>query len=164
MTVRPAVPGDAAAIATIQVDSWHATYRGLILDEAIDRMTVEAREPLWARTIESDGVVFVAIEEDTVVAFCAAARSRGQEGPVGEIVAMYASPAVLGRGHGRRLMEAVLAWFSEQGFDSAVLWVLGANRLGRTFYEKAGWRPDGVESDDEIHGAPVHHVRYGIDL
>lgn len=109
-------------------------------------------------------MAFVAIEEAAAVASCTAAKAHGQQGPVGEIAARYADPGFLRRGHGCRLMGAALDWFTNLGFDSAVLWVLGANRSGRTFYAKAGCRPDGVESDDEVFGTPVHHVRYRIDL
>lgn len=148
----------------MQVESWNATYRGLMPDEVIDRISVETRTRRWAETIESGGVVFVATEGATVVGFCSVAEWKGDPSPAGEITAMYASPHALGRGHGCRLMHHALEWFGEQGFETALLWVLDTNRIGRTFYDKAGWRADGVEKVDEVFGAPVNHVRYRIDL
>ena len=43
--VRRAGPEDAAAIARVQSSSWQTTYRGLLDDEALDRMTPESRLP-----------------------------------------------------------------------------------------------------------------------
>ncbi|MBU1226732.1 MAG: GNAT family N-acetyltransferase [Actinobacteria bacterium] len=165
MTVgaRRAVPGDAIAIATVQVASWNATYRGLMPDEAIDRMTVETRAPRWVDIIEAGHVVFVAVEDGRVVGFCSVAESA-DEPDTGEITAMYADPNVLGRGHGHRLMGEAIGWFTARGFHAATLWVLATNHIGRTFYEKAGWRPDGVESDHEVFGMSHHHARFRIDL
>jgi len=164
LLVRLAGSSEAAAIATVQVDSWNATYRGLIPDGAIDQMTVAARTPRWAGAIGSGRVVFVATEDGNVVAFWSVAEGRDAPGPAGEITAMYASPHALGRGHGRLLMQEAIEWFGEQAFLSAVLWVLNTKLIGRTFYERAGWHPDGVEKVDEVLGTFVHHVRYRIDL
>jgi len=162
--VRLAGAADAAAIAVVQVDSWKATYRGLIPDGAIDQMTVAARTPRWAEAIDSGRVVFVATEDGNVAAFCSVAECRDAPGPAGEITALYASPHALGRGHGHLLMQEAIEWFGGQGFLSAVLWVLDTNLIGRTFYEKAGWHADGVEKVDKVLGTFVHHVRYRIDL
>jgi len=162
--LRVAQPADAAAIATVQVEAWNATYRGLMPDDVIDRITVDDKTSMWAEAIESGAVVFIASEGDTVVGFCSVAPRVEDPGRVGEITAMYAAPHALGRGHGRRLMRAAIEWFERGGFESATLWVLGTNRLGRVFYEKAGWYADGFERTDELFGSPVHHLRYRVDL
>jgi GNAT superfamily N-acetyltransferase len=159
--VRLAVPDDGPAIAVVQVAGWNATYRGLLPDHVIDQMSVETRGPWWASAVEAGRIVFLATEDDRIVGFCAVAAADER---TGEIAAMYAHPDALGRGHGRRMMQRAIEWFTETGCGSAILWVLDTNRIGRSFYESAGWHHDEVEKVDDAFGAPVHHVRYRIDL
>lgn len=158
--VRRAVAADAAAIAGVQAGSWQTTYRGLLDDDALNRMTPERRLPQWERALAGGRTVFVAEAGGEVVAFC----SVSADGATGEITAMYALAGSQGRGHGRRLMESALAWFRGRGCTRAVLWVLDRNHLGRSFYEKAGWRSTGETQREEVHGAVADHVRYEILL
>ncbi|MCB2222817.1 MAG: GNAT family N-acetyltransferase [Actinobacteria bacterium] len=160
--VRIATTEDGPAIAAVQVAAWNATYRGLLPDHVIDQMRVEDRGPQWAGRIGAGTTVLLAVEDGRVAGFCALAASD-EEG-AGEVTAMYARPDARGRGHGRRMMAGALEWFRSEGFGTAVLWVLDTNRIGREFYEKAGWVPDGASKVDEVFGEPVHHVRYRIDL
>ena len=162
--VRRAGPADASSIAAVQAASWHTTYRGLIDDAALDRITPESCLPQWERALAGDGTVFVADDGGEVVAFCSVGVPASDEAPVGEITAMYAVEHGQRRGHGRRLMAAALAWFREQGCAEARLWVLDGNRLGRSFYEKRGWRPTGEVQRDEVFGAVADHVRYSFGL
>jgi GNAT superfamily N-acetyltransferase len=162
--VRRAGPEDASAIAGVQASSWKTTYRGLLDDDALDRMTPGSRLSQWEQALGNGLTVFVGTEDEEVVAFCSVAVPPGDGEPIGEITAMYALERAQGRGHGRRLMEAAIAWFRARGCREARLWVLEGNRLGRSFYEKAGWRATGEVQRDEVFGAVADHVRYAVNL
>lgn len=66
VTVRPARPEDAAAIAAIHVTAWHEAYSGLLPPEMIAALTVEVRQAWWAQVLSSpepgtDETVYLAI-------------------------------------------------------------------------------------------------------
>jgi len=44
--IRQTSLDDSAAIARVHVDSWRATYRGLLPDERLTKLTYEGRERL----------------------------------------------------------------------------------------------------------------------
>jgi hypothetical protein len=49
--IRPAVSADAAAIATVQVRSWRAAYRGLLPQEELDALDIGRRTETWTRIL-----------------------------------------------------------------------------------------------------------------
>lgn len=53
---------------------------------------------------------------------------------------MWVSPAARGRGSGRRLLDAALAWAVEQGAATTTLWVVRTNATAIGLYESAGFR------------------------
>jgi hypothetical protein len=77
--IRPARPGDAEAIAHVHVETWQAAYRGLVPDEHLDSLDVDARAERWLRLLSEDepgpsvGVVdrpvLVAVIDAVVVGF-----------------------------------------------------------------------------------------------
>lgn len=67
----------------------------------------------------------------------------GRAGIVGELYALYVTPAWWSAGAGRALMDRVLTSLEADGYRRAVLWVLAGNGRARRFYERAGFTPDG---------------------
>ncbi len=70
--------------------------------------------------------------------------AQGLAGVVGELYAIYVTPAWWSTGAGRALMEAALTALEADAYQRAVLWVLADNARARTFYERAGFTPDGA--------------------
>jgi GNAT superfamily N-acetyltransferase len=79
---------------------------------------------------------------------------------VGEIVAIYLASTAWGKSVGRALMAAALAQLSAIGYQEATLWVLDTNVRARTFYEKAGFSPDGAAKLDDRGEFQLREVRY----
>jgi RimJ/RimL family protein N-acetyltransferase len=50
------------------------------------------------------------------------------------------------------------------GYTRAVLWVLSTNAGARRFYERAGWRANGIEDTYEINGVRYPTMRYATEL
>jgi len=48
----------------------------------------------------------------------------------------------------------------ERRLDPLVLWVLTRNRRGRAFYERQGWKPDGVARELDFSGSAIEEIRY----
>jgi GNAT superfamily N-acetyltransferase len=72
-------------------------------------------------------------------------------------------PAWQGRGAGRALLQAALAWCRERGVATCFLWTVEGLPASRTMYERAGFRV--VERvDDARHTVPRTSVRMELPL
>jgi len=107
MGVRRATVDDAEAIERIRVETWRATYRGLLPDGLIDqlRQNVERRRERLRSPAPSE-LNFVAEEVAEAVgyAFAGPERTHDREYP-GEVYAIYVLPSAQGKGHGRALVR-----------------------------------------------------------
>lgn len=87
----------------------------------------------------------------------------GRAGVVGELYALYVTPAWWSTGAGRALMDRVLALLAAERYQRAVLWVLADNARARGFYERAGFAPDGATNILTGLGG-VLELRYSREL
>jgi hypothetical protein len=158
MAVRRATVDDAEAIERIRVETWRATYRGLLPDGLIDQLqtNVERRRERL-RLASSSELNFVA-EEDTVVvgyAFAGPERTHDVEYR-GEVYAIYVLPVAQGKGHGRALLAECARHLAASGMTSLLIWVLRENTIGRGFYERMGGRPVREKPLEELPGAQMY--------
>ena len=175
--VRDATLDDADAIATVHIDGWRAGYRGIVPDDYLDSEDFATsrrdrwREWTWQTTIGSR--LFVVNIHDRLVGFGYAGPERlGQDadrdGPTrGEVYAFYLHPSAWGSGGAGALMSRCEEFLRDEGYGSAVLWVLRDNPRARAFYEKAGWSFTGEESNFALADSPasnVPEVQYAVRL
>jgi ribosomal protein S18 acetylase RimI-like enzyme len=145
LSLRPARPADAVAIAKVHVETWRAAYAGIVPDAYLVSMT-EAKQALqWNKTIRhavAPEAVLAAESADIpggrIVGFGSCGRARGQPGS-GEVFTLYVAPDWQGRGIGRLLLEGLFTRLQGGGLSRAVIWVLDANPA-RFFYEAQGGR------------------------
>jgi ribosomal protein S18 acetylase RimI-like enzyme len=158
VNVRPVRPDDARRLAEIHVETWRATYRGVMPQELLDALSVDARERQWNEWIPNpDVAAFVAESDGKVIGFVSVGRCW-TEPEIGELYAIYVVPEAQGSGAGPALMEAAVESLGER-WDEAILWVATENPRARRFYEREGWVADG-ERVDESFGAAVPETRY----
>jgi GNAT superfamily N-acetyltransferase len=140
--LRPARLSDAAAIGVVEVASWRSTYRGIVPEEYLARMTADEHAQRWARLLGRPGsleMTFVVEEEGRVVGFAKGGPEReGDRRFLGELYAIYLLEEVQGRGYGRALVEAVAGSLLRRGVRSMLVWVLRDNAGARRFYERLG--------------------------
>ena len=155
MTVRLATRQDVRAIATVRVETWRVAYDGLIDRAVLDRMDVDReaarRAELWEQH-HSDprGAETVAEVDGELAGWAVAGPSLDDDLPQdGQIYAIYALPSFWSSGVGHALMTDAEARLRAAGFETAHLWVLEGNERAAAFYERHGWREDGVVKDDE---------------
>src|SRR4051812_14810030 len=111
--IVPAGPADAEALAHVHVTAWRQTYRGLLPDAFLARMSEPAHARRFRRELTRPGphdVVLAAMNPYGVFGYVAGGPSRsGQEGEA-EIATLYLLRDAKGRGVGRRLLtDAVRA-------------------------------------------------------
>lgn len=168
LRIREAEPRDAEAVARIHVRSWQAAYRGQLSDAYLDGLSVEERLGQHRAALESPGPhrTWVAEEDGRVVGFAVTGPSQDADADerTGELYAIYLDPDRFGAGIGKRLLDHALADLRERGFRTATLWVLETNERARRFYEREGWRADGLSTRERVDGEMRPTVRYRILL
>ena len=126
--VRRAAGDDAAAVAAVFLDSFHATY-----EFPLAHTDDEVRGWIRDRLIP-EHEVWVATDEGRVVALLALAP--------GWVEQLYVAPERLGQGIGGRLLALAKA----RQPDALQLWTFQVNGRARRFYEHHGFVP--VEQTD----------------
>lgn len=155
--VRPARPDDVAAIAEIWDSGWHDGHDGHVPDELTAVRTPESfRERTASRIPDTtvglvDGEVagFVVVHDD-------------------ELEQVYVSSAHRGSGVAQVLMAAGLRQVAGAGHERAWLAVAAGNARARRFYEREGWRDEGLfdyaaEGPDGPIVVPNHRMVRSID-
>jgi ribosomal protein S18 acetylase RimI-like enzyme len=164
MAVRRATVDDAEAIERIRVETWRATYRGLLPDGLIDQLqpNVERRRERLRAALPSE-LIFVADEGTGVVGYAFAGPERTHDREyMGEVYAIYILPAAQGKGHGRALIQECARALASGGLSSMIIWVLRENAIGRGFYERLGGTPVREKPLEEFPGAEEHvEIGYG---
>jgi ribosomal protein S18 acetylase RimI-like enzyme len=134
--IRPARRADAAALARVQLRSWHRAYADIVDPELLAEHTVASREERWRELLapgEGRRVTLV-FEQDGQLAGFVSVRD-------GEVAALYVDPPAQGAGVGTELLAAAEEALRGEGCAEAFLSVLVENGLARAFYEARGWRP-----------------------
>src|SRR5688572_5330545 len=94
VVIREATPEDAAGIARVYVETWHATHRGILPESYLEKITIAAQTRSWKRMIREKGdVVIVAANDDDLFGFGSACPERNLD-PFfrGEIATLYVRP------------------------------------------------------------------------
>ena len=104
--IRTARPGDATRIARLDVETWRATYAGILATPFLVGLSTPRRELGWATVIEREPRdVRVAItSEGDILGFGSCGRSRRGAEFAGEVFTLYVAPDWQNQGIGRRLL------------------------------------------------------------
>jgi len=139
--IRPGRTADVFAIGRVLVETWRATFRGLLDDAFLKGMSPAEQAVRHMGRRNAAGVGhFVAIERKTgnLVGFINYGPARyATPTPVGEIYALYVLPVYQGRGIGAELVRSVARYMVEGGAVTLSAWVLSTNP-NRVFYERLG--------------------------
>jgi len=139
ITIRAARLDDAGPIARLDVETWQATYAGILDTPYLAGLSPERREIGWTNVLRRDsGSVHVAVNPDgDVIGFGSCGAVRGEPNFTGEVFTLYVAPDWQNQGIGRRLLLAMFRRLVAQGHGSAVIWVLRENPA-RFFYQRLG--------------------------
>ena len=174
--VRPARPEDAAEIARIQLTTWRTAYRRMFPAHVLANLDEAYLARGWAEAIGTPPSarhrVLIAVEQGDaashVVGFAAAGPAdehalAPEEPPLPDDVAavtdLLVEPRWGRRGHGSRLLSAVVDLWREDGFDTAVAWAYDRDVATRKFLTSAGWALDGMTRSLDVDDLLVPQVR-----
>lgn len=161
---RAATVEDASGIAYVHVTAWLETYRGLMSDEFLDRLSVEQRAKRWEQTLsDPDDVyhhVIAAGNDNEIVGFANYGTNQSDDADYrGELFAIYVLKKFQRQGIGRELVKRVAQGLLAQDISSMLVWVLAKNPY-RRFYESLG----GAllrERTIDFAGESLHEKAYG---
>jgi ribosomal protein S18 acetylase RimI-like enzyme len=157
VTIRPAQATDVQAIAEVHVAAWRESYRGILSDETIERLTVPARAEYWTHAVSDPTIhVFVAEADGRVVGFGSSGATRQQLlATAGEVYAVYVLKRFQYRGVGSRLMAAMARSLVEAGHGTLGLWVARDNLAAIAFYRTLGASTGAARSHARGGGLPL---------
>ncbi|ARA97366.1 GNAT family N-acetyltransferase [Geobacillus thermodenitrificans] len=162
--IRKATLADAAAIASVHVESWKTTYGGIVPATYLETLSLEEKQALWEKVLsQSDHSVFVVQENERVVGFVSGGSNRMTDGPTakydGELYAIYLLKEAQGKGLGHQLVQTLVSDLKQKGIHSMVVWVLADNPSCH-FYERLGGEKI-AEEEVEIGGKALWEWCYG---
>jgi ribosomal protein S18 acetylase RimI-like enzyme len=168
VSIRPAQPEDAAAIALLHIRTWQAAYRGQLPDPFLTALDadIDRRTAWWERSIANaesrSQRQLVALDGDRVVGFVTFGPSEDEprEPRIGQVYAIYVDSGYWDRGYGRDLFTSAVRGLTDAGFSAATCWVLETNSRARRFYEAAGWITDGAHKTEQRGEVELREVRY----
>ena len=192
LTIRPATPNDAQAIARIRVQGWRFAYQGLISQDYLDSLSIaEDTERMCGylsqlpQNLPPNNLASVqgpndaekrsfmlAVRDDVVLGFCHFSAAPNNADRVeratpggtmnGRLHSLYIDPDALGQGIGHALMNHALSTFTAWGCERATLWVLEGNSRAVSFYERQGWQLTGDTKVDRSFGPELHEQEMAI--
>jgi GNAT superfamily N-acetyltransferase len=154
-------------MAHVHVETWRTTYRGIVPDAALDRMTVdndiESGFGSWLAE-PPPGVAQFVVENpgEGVVGFALGGPNAEKDpGLDGELGALYVLRSHQGRGIGTALMREVARHLVGTGRSGMIVWVLEQNPY-RRFYERSGGVPVRRRMwTSRRAGIPLPEISYG---
>ena len=161
--VFPPGPSDAEDLARVHVASWRETYRGLLADAFLARMS----EPGFARrfrralTNPEGGITLAAADRYGLVGYAQGGASRRGVPGEAEIHTLYVLRQAQGRRLGRQLIMETARALAAQGATSLMFSVLRDNIRARGFYEHLGGEAEAARQEPGPGGRLLYEVAYG---
>ncbi len=143
--------------AYVHWKSWQESYRGIVDDGYLDRMTIRRCEEMASCYPEN---TLVAKDGARVIGFACAGAVNG-EIDAGEVYALYVLEEYQHQGIGYALMRRALDELA--GCRVVYLWAFKENVKAIRFYECVGFHPDGGEKE-LVLGTPVKGIRMAMEL
>lgn len=161
--VFPAGPADAEALARVHVAAWRETYRGLLPDAYLARMSEEAHARRFAWQLLKPGphdVTLALADRWGVQGYAQGGPSRRRVAAEAEVATLYLLRSAQGRGLGRKLLAGTARALAAQGATSLVISVLRDNFAARGFYEHLGGEAEPPRQEPGPGGALLFEVAY----
>jgi ribosomal protein S18 acetylase RimI-like enzyme len=159
VSVRPARPEDAAAVAAVQAATWQSSYADLLPSDVLASVTPESLTQRWDEAIRwapsPRHRVLVACQAGAVVGFASLAPAGDPDASAdtdADLLELAVDPGHRGAGHGSRLLTAAADTLRADRFSTARHWVNASDDDAREFLTSAGWGPDGASRTLDLRG------------
>lgn len=164
--IREAKQEDTLGMATVRVETWKATYRGILPDDFLNNLSQQQvaqhwKKMFWEEKHAGVGLFVAENDRDEIIgiAICGPEQNNAPQYR-GEIYVLYVLPAYQNRGIGKALLAAcVQHLIRELAAKTMLIWVIAENPY-RRFYEILGGKPV-KEKTQKIGGKMILEAGYG---
>ncbi|HEY1485887.1 MAG TPA: GNAT family N-acetyltransferase [Micromonosporaceae bacterium] len=174
VSVRPATRDDAAELGRIQVDTWRTAYPDVVPTAVLDALSTDVATLSWAAAIaaapSANHHVLVAMEQQFRVGFAAVGPVEDLEPDdpepttTAQLAVVLVEPRWGRRGHGSRLLAAVVDTIRGDGMTRMIAWVPEGDAVTRDFLTSAGWAPDGLVRALDTGDGELREIRLHTEL
>lgn len=133
LTVRTAIPSDAAAIAEIHVETWRDAYAGILPAAFLGDPVKRAFTSYW-RDVDIQPADVVLVAENNGLCGFIAVWCR----PAPYIDNLHVMPSLRAQSIGTALLKSAAAELLARAHKSAYLWVFEHNPKAIRFYQRMG--------------------------
>jgi ribosomal protein S18 acetylase RimI-like enzyme len=161
--IFPAGPTDADDLARVHVQSWRETYKGLLPDAYLARMSETAHARRFGHALMKPGpddVTLAAADRWGLVGYAQGGASRRRVENEAEVATLYLVRSAQNRGLGSRLLRDAARALAAKGATSLVISVLQGNFGARGFYEHLGGVAEPARLEPGPGGGMFHEVAY----
>jgi len=142
MNIRSVKSTDIKDLAKVHVDTWKTTYKGIVSDEFLQKLSYDEREKLWSTFLKEENInrfIFVVENEFGIVIGFAIGGLERTNNPSykGELWGIYILKEYQKKGIGKALVKKIIETLLNLNITSMLVWVLKDNPY-RSFYENLG--------------------------
>jgi ribosomal protein S18 acetylase RimI-like enzyme len=130
MKIRKAIEEDVDGIAIVHINSWKTTYKGILPDQYLSSMNLEAKKKNWLRNLKMlHNATFVAENANGEIIGFAAGGPEQTNDPhfQGEVYAIYFLREYQKQGLGRKMIKAVIHELMKMEHQNLIIWALKDN-------------------------------------
>jgi len=166
--VRAARGGDAEAIARVQLVTWRLAYRTLLPPALLHDWDEPAAADAWRTAVLAPPTpahqVLVALDGGVVAGYAAFGPAEEAEASLGgstdELTALLVEPRWGRRGHGSRLLAAVVDLAAAAGVVGLQMWLPEDDTVIAGFLGGTGWAPDGWARTLDTGTSPLRQLSW----
>lgn len=140
MKVREATIKDAEGIGKVHVDSWRTTYKSIVPDEYLNKLSYEQRAHLWEQHILDTAKYILVAENENGEIIGFASASKRETNPAlhtNYLDTLYLLEEYQGQGIGKLLLKEIFIYFNQKDYKKIYVEVLAENNT-KYFYEHFG--------------------------
>jgi len=170
INIREAGMNDIARVAQVHIQSWRETYPGIMPQQKMDSLSLEACTRNWQNAINEGYWFYIAEVRGELCGFVSGGLNRSNEGCAtgladacsAELAAMYILAKYHGMGVGRALFNTFKERAASLGHESMVAWVAKQNPACGFYARMGGMQVD--SRDLMVMGTPVPLLAYSYNI
>lgn len=139
MKIRLAKDDDIKSIATLHVDNWKNSYKGIFPSDYLAGLNYNEAEKEWIKYLEQeDALIYIAASEEDIVNGFAACKMDTETPCSGHLYSLHVSQPNRGQGIGKQLILAAANHFQSRQINSMNLWAVETNEHAISIYNHLG--------------------------
>ncbi|MEF2098178.1 GNAT family N-acetyltransferase [Bacillus sp. CFBP9009] len=161
MKIRKAMEQDVRGIANVHINSWKTTYKGILPDQYLSSMNLEAKKKNWLRNLKMlHNATFVAESDNgEIIGFAAGGPEQTNDPHIqGEVYAIYFLQEYQRQGLGRKMIKAVIHELMIMEHQNLIIWALKDNP-SCGFYRALGGQ---VRAEKTVKMAGIELIEVGF--